>query len=325
MSLDFINTFTSIKEGIFGFTFWAAPDYFYNPVTGVLPILFRKEALLTVDESFGSDDAAMLDPVTRIGLMGTGATMFTYFLYHMQFHEDRDVRVFCRAKLFLALFRFAFLTYTLFSDESGVFVKETLAALAVCNLYSAIWLAAALWTTPVDPEMKNVKSTKREVLASLLSITYVVPFALIMIAFTQELGPAGKLSFIKKTGTIDGQMGPSQMFVFRLEGACLANHLFLLVEVLLGFSKTIIKLSLLGLSLFTTVLWTGAMDDSGFLDRKSYAVNFLFHAAIIVTLGKLVHGKTGKEDFATYQSKRDGSKDVPDLIPDIDNSKEKGD
>lgn len=232
--------------------------------------------------------------------------MFSYFLHYMYFYEPRDIRPLCRAKLVISVTRFAVLTHTLLKDNSGMFVTETLAALAVCNLYAAIWLGAALWTTPLEPFSKNLCSTRIENLISGLVFVYTVPVVLVKIFATSQFGPDGYLPYISNTGYERNMMSPTQNFAWKTNGACLLNLILVPYEIYMGTARTFSKLVLLIMLFFMPVFWTGSRDLSGFANTRLYSMQLVLHA-----LGTGIIWKVMSDNVGRYK----GEKKVPKKIP----------
>ena len=269
MSLDSINLLTTLDEGVFGLTFFLAPDYFWNPVDGVLPSF----AQMTEPES------NHLDTITRIALMGSGATMLSFLLFHLLFLKgEADKRVFLRVKLVAYLARLVLFVHTAL-HPSEMLNREFFAFAAMATAGMILWILTALLNTNVVGSDKMKKATMADFLG-LFQIGYALLWAIILIVSPTGLSPDGAIPYVLQTETEENSFDALQLVAFRFQGANL-----LCVAVLLWDYPPPESLSNWGLSysfLYWLVFLIGSLDETGILNKSAYIGQLLLQSFVFV-------------------------------------------
>ena len=277
MSLDFINLLTTLHQGLLGLALYLAPDYFWNPDDGILPSLATRTSL----------ESNHFTKMDKLVLMGSGATMLSFLIFHLFFMKDEaDKRTFMRVKLVSYIAKLVLLAHTAFVNESDMFNKEFLALITAVHFCAVLWLSAALFTTKPPKKDRQVVRTKQAQFINLFTIVYTVFWATILMFATELLSPSGPFPFTAKTGTDDNTFDALQIFVRRFEG----TNLICTLAYIWNFSTTpdqMEKLNRTDMLLYTLVFVLGALDTTGFCHTKVYTMQLLFHLiAIVGTLYK---------------------------------------
>jgi hypothetical protein len=74
MLLNLIFYGPALEEGLFGLLFFLAPDYFFNPQDGVLPLHAITKTYMETNHA---------DKTMQICLAGAGASMLTLFVFRV--------------------------------------------------------------------------------------------------------------------------------------------------------------------------------------------------------------------------------------------------
>lgn len=299
------NAASSVVLGVVGATLFFAPDYFWNPEDGVLPIpqLVTDEAL---DHHF--------DAPTKIRFRASGAVMLGAALYHMFFLNDgekgAEERAFLRYKMGLFASHSVIMLHTAFyiPYTEIFFDQKLLIILAFIKSCFVLWLGVALARSehPREPIMKEFSSGS---LALLLSMAYYIPYAVMLIWTPDIFSAHGALHYyVERPSSLlasaydisDKTSGFNimQTFTSRYAGASFLPYLTFLLD-LFTVPLHVVQLIMVGMCLIVAVIITALTDPSGVASKKAYGMALLVHSLVLFAVWKLAHSKKAKPNSTT--------------------------
>jgi len=273
MSLDSINLLTTLDQGLFGLTLFLAPNYFWNPVDGLFPSFAKATAL----------ESNLFDTLTRMFLMGSGATMTSFLLFHLFFMKNEtDKTTFLHVKLVAYLARFVLFVHTAFFNPSEMLNKEFFAFAASATGGMVLWTLDALLCTSAVKH-KPHKATNRRTASALFGLsrlTFTLLCAIILIFFPVMLSPKGALPFVLQISTEDDNFDALQLVAARFQGTNLLCVAALLWDFPDPPPKDLTYWSFIYSFLYWLVFLIGCLDETGILSKKAYIGQLSVQSAI---------------------------------------------
>lgn len=218
LTLPAVNVLTSLFAGFYGFTFYAAPNFFYSPSSGRYPVLFNKTYL-------ESDE---LDPITCFVLRCCGAEMCNICLTYFLFVKGTKSISYHRAHARNCLCAYVFSLPLCFSkalDSSGDFVRSTFAGHAAMIVLMIILTTKSLMESKdygeTAVENVDVYVHRANQIATVFMAVYAVPA---YVAPNFFYGPNGLYPFFHTTTLDCNNLDPIQTFATRAMAASVSYH-----------------------------------------------------------------------------------------------------
>jgi hypothetical protein len=299
------------EEGIMGLFLFFAPDYFFNPDNGTVPLrgLFKT-----------SMESNHLDKASEICLAGAGASLLGLVISRLYLAETRaEKMVLEKMKLTVDLATLPLLIQNAFFDHAGIFNHQLFMLFVILKSLNVLAQQAAMrsWKGVKKEEESHMVMTGPST-AAFVGALYSAPFAVLLYLYPELFAPGATFSYYLQTPREDNTFDALATWCLRYEGACLLAFIPLLWEC--GrIPRFALRSGLWTLALYAFVFNRGAMDKTGYADTHTYKGQLILHLTLtVVLMWQLSKAKFEKVIFKTNSASasQPGKEDhvVSDLV-----------
>jgi hypothetical protein len=265
------------EEGIMGLFLWVAPDYFFNPDNGAVPLrgLFKT-----------SMESNHLDKASEICLAGAGASLLGLVLARLFLAETRaEKMVVEKMKLTADLATLPLLIQNAFFDHSGIFNHQLFMLFVIFKSLNVLAQLAAMssWKGVKKEEESHIVISGPSTAAFLVAALYSAPFAVLLYLYPESFAPGATFAYYLQTPREDNTFDALATWCLRYEGACLLAFIPLLWEC--GrIPRFALRSGLWTLALYAFVFNRGAVDKTGYADTHTYKGQLILHLTLSIAV-----------------------------------------
>ena len=280
---DLVYYAAAYEEGIMGLFLWVAPDYFFNPENGAVPIrgLFKT-----------SMESNHLDKASEICLAGAGASLLGLVLARLFLAETRAEKMALeKMKLTADLATLPLLIQNAFFDHSGIFNHQLFMLFVILkSLYVMAQLSSWKGVKKEEDEEESHMVMNGPSTAAFVAALYSAPFAVLLYLYPELFAPGATFAYYSQTPLEDNTFDALATWCFRYEGACLLAFTPLLWEC--GrMPRFALRSGLWTLALYAFVFNRGAVDKTGYADTRTYKGQLILHLTLITVMWHLSKAK----------------------------------
>jgi hypothetical protein len=295
------------EEGIMGLFLWVAPDYFFNPENGVVPLrgLFRT-----------SMESNHLDKASEICLAGAGASLLGLVLARLFLAETRAEKMALeKMKLTADFATLPLLIQNAFFDHSGIFNHQLFMLFVIIKSLNVLTQLAAMSSWKGVKKEENKEESHMVMsgpsTAAFVAALYSAPFAVLLYLYPGLFAPGATFAYYSQTPLEDNTFDALATWCLRYEGACLLAFIPLLWEC--GrLPRFALRSGLWTLALYAFVFNRGAVDKTGYADTRTYKATLILHLTLTAVMLKLSKAKFEKVIFEgnSASASQTGKEDV---------------
>jgi hypothetical protein len=280
---DLVYYAAAYEEGMMGLLLWVAPDYFFNPDNGAVPLrgLFKT-----------SMKSNHLDKASEICLAGAGASLLGLVLARLFHAETRAEKVALeKMKLTADLATLPLLIQNAFFDHSGIFNHQLFMVFVILkSLYLMAQLSSWRGVKKEENEGESHLVMNGPSTAAFVAALYSAPFAVLLYVFPELFAPGATFAYYLQTSLEDNTFDALATWCLRYEGACLLAFIPLLWEC--GrMPRFALQSGLSTLALYALVFNRGAVDKTGYADTHTYKGQMILHVTLITAIWQLSKAK----------------------------------
>lgn len=268
--------------GILGFTLFVDPDFFWNPVDGVMPFKFTRDTFL---------ESNHLDESTKFSLRGSGSFMFTACFLAPLFASKAMMESKAALRHLSIRFAahaccFAYATW----DANPQLVTPFFAIMTLVKAIPALWL----WRASHDDKLPDAPKSQEPRLSKQLfyvTLVWVLPWALVLCFRPDEFAPKGRLPLVHHSEftQFDGLqkfahcfLGTHYLAALVIEYDKMVNH------IQLGWD------SVVSLAANAWAFVPALCDTTGYIDIPKYTAVLVLHLVFTLFVTHLVRQDLAK-------------------------------